>query len=745
MIRIVVLLCALACLATAFPTGVPKCEDARAQIEYAGKRKLELRGARGEKRVAARASAVEAYRAVHYHFPRELEARAEAAFREGELQRAGGHTDEAREAFANAAGLGAGTEFRARGRLELGHLYRRTHRWVDALSAYEQVVADEDAAPRHRDRASLWRARLQARLGRDREARASWERVARDGFDSFDRLEAFDAWALHLIERGDLEGAAGVLGLCGELLAERLAEETRHGERLRRTHARMPSVGRLKAAIDARRKLREAEEAERAKDARNASTRSAADISPVEALERTRTPLPWAPLRCATGPASRARHANGYAVGVEFEVRSGRGNVRLEVADDRLRLPTRVGASSPAVDSGAAARELDESGAFGDLSAARVDLLVVDGTRPEPPAELIEDLVARLAGAARLRVVLCTGTHDPRTAANLARAALWRERVGPLARGAEVIVHDARRDACRASGVTSRGTPVELAAKLASADRFVVLSDVKHHYFAGYSNAAKHFLPGCAALESVRANHSFALDPASCAGHHPWHPDPARRSNPVAEDICEALALALADRPAHAVVTIGAGGPLQWVGAGELREVSTRAFAACDRLGAFEAERAAIVIVETGGSPYDDDLYTAQRALELSRDVRAPAARVLWIAECAGGIGPPSAREHFVERLARPLAEARRADRANYALYSHKAVRFADYLASCDVALASRLPDDLVRRIHLEPAPDPNRLLAQWMAERPEANVLLVRGAAHRLHVARGVQLPMLR
>jgi len=734
-IRLIVMLCALACPAWTAPLGVPKCTDAAAQLEYAGKRKLELRGARGEARAAARERAVEAYRAVHYHFPRELHVRAEAAFREGELQRAGGHVDEAREAFENAASLGTGTEFRARGRLELGHLYRRAHRLVDALGAYELVAMDEDAAPRHRDRALLWRARLQARLGRGQEARVSWERVARDGFDCFDRLEAFDAWALHLIGRGDLEGAAGVLGLCGELLAERLDERTRRGERLRRTHARMKSIERLKTAIEARRKLREAEEAERKKS--GSGRRLEPACVPLELLERPRTPLPWRPVRCVADGRLRPAPPSAYAVRVEVELESGRDSLRLQIPADRLREPSRVGDAPSPVDIEAAARELEASGAFNGLGASHVDLLVVDGTRPEPPVELIEDLLAGLDGAARLRVVLCTGTHDPETPANLARVATWRERVRRLVPRAEVLIHDARSAVCRSHGMTSRGTPVELAATLDAADRFIVLSDVKHHYFAGYSNPAKHFLPGCASVEAVRANHSLALDPAACAGRHPWHPDPARRANPVAEDFCEALELTLAGRPAHALVTIGGGGPLTWVGGGELREVSARAFVACDQLGAFAAEPASIVVVETGGAPYDDDLYTAQRALELSRDVRAAGARVLWIADCGAGIGPPSARENFVERLAQPLAAARRADRASYQLYSHKAVRFADYLADCEVTLASRLPEDLVRSIHLEPTSDPNARLASWMAGFPDAYVLVIRGGAHRLHLAR--------
>ena len=258
MMRILILFasCVLVAFARVEVQSVQKCESARAQLEYAGKRKLDLRGTHGTDREAARERAVVAYRAVHYHFPRELAARAEAAFRAGELLRAGKRAKEARLSFEDAAQLGAGTEYRARGWLQVGHGYRRAHRMIDALGAYEKVALDPDAAPRHRDRALLWRARLQARLGRGKEARASWERVARKGFDSFDRVEAFDSWALHLIEHDDLEGAAGVLALCGELLAERLLEETRTGDRLRKVHAKMRSVPRLKSAVEARRKSR---------------------------------------------------------------------------------------------------------------------------------------------------------------------------------------------------------------------------------------------------------------------------------------------------------------------------------------------------------------------------------------------------------------------------------------------------------------------------------------------------------
>lgn len=312
--RLLTIALAITCIAWALPRGVPKCETATAQLEYASKRKLELRGTAGEERDAARERAIDAYRAVHYHFPRELLARAEAAFREGELQRAGGHSTAALEAFESAAALGVGSEFLARGRLEIGHLYRRANRLVDALGAYELVALNEDVAPRHRDRALLWRARLQARLGRAKEARASWEQVARHGFDCFDRIEAFDAWAMHLIDLGDLEGAAGVLGLCAEQLAPRLDEQTRFGERLRRTHARMPSIDRLKVAIEARRRLREA--AEQDKSANRRPDDQGSLQRPWRALERESALTRGALKQRGVGlgrPQLRAVHCASFA------------------------------------------------------------------------------------------------------------------------------------------------------------------------------------------------------------------------------------------------------------------------------------------------------------------------------------------------------------------------------------------------------------------------------------------------
>ena len=84
-----------------------------------------------------------------------------------------------------------------------------------------------------------------------------------------------------------------------------------------------------------------------------------------------------------------------------------------------------------------------------------------------------------------------------------------------------------------------RGTPIELSAAANDCDCFVVNSDMKPHYFAGYSNALKFFLPGVTSFAAVEANHALALAEGACAAHHAVHPDAGRRNNPLSADMLE--------------------------------------------------------------------------------------------------------------------------------------------------------------------------------------------------------------
>lgn len=240
--------------------AVQKFETPKAQLEHAQTLKKVLRGLEGEARDRARGEAVAAYRAVREYFGTEAALCSEAAFRAGELLRTADDFPGALAEFGIARDRGAGTDFRVRAMLEIGHVERRAKHAQPAIAAYEAVVADNASSARQKDEALLWMGRVYADLERFADARRVWQKVADKGDDPLDRIQAFDQIASVLIETADLEGAAGVLKRCNDALADVSQEETKLGERVRAALGSMRSVDQLARAIEKRKQNGDASE-----------------------------------------------------------------------------------------------------------------------------------------------------------------------------------------------------------------------------------------------------------------------------------------------------------------------------------------------------------------------------------------------------------------------------------------------------------------------------------------------------
>lgn len=240
--------------------GVPRLESSAAQLAHAASCRAAMRGTAGEALVSARASAIEAYRAVREHFAADARACAEASFRAGELLRAASDAAGAIAEFQLARELGAETPFRVRATLEIGHVHRRGERAADAMAAYESVLADTGAKPPQRDDASYWIGHVHQSEGRIEDARRAWKRVAEGAEDPLDRIRSWDCIALTFVASGDLEGAAGVVERCREALSEVAAEETRLGERVRDALSTMRVLDDLQRAVQERDAAREKQE-----------------------------------------------------------------------------------------------------------------------------------------------------------------------------------------------------------------------------------------------------------------------------------------------------------------------------------------------------------------------------------------------------------------------------------------------------------------------------------------------------
>jgi nickel-dependent lactate racemase len=204
-----------------------------------------------------------------------------------------------------------------------------------------------------------------------------------------------------------------------------------------------------------------------------------------------------------------------------------------------------------------------------------VCVLVEDHTRDAPHQTMISAIMPRLTQAANVQFIITTGTHEVDHPGNQAIVSMIRRAAKEIKLGKyDVMIHDCHGRDMLNVGVTSRGTPVIIDHAAVGHDVYVSLSDMKAHYFAGYSNAVKNFLPGVCAFATVEANHAMALNPRSTFGIHPLHPDPNRRDNPLADDMWEAMRIITKNSKVFLLAIVSNAKRVTWAGAGEVEPVT---------------------------------------------------------------------------------------------------------------------------------------------------------------------------
>ena len=418
---------------------------------------------------------------------------------------------------------------------------------------------------------------------------------------------------------------------------------------------------------------------------------------------------------------------------MRIDLRYGRSVVSLRVPDRNVQEIIRAWQGEQTHDPAGLLETVDsQAGAFREeVARRRVCVLLDDGTRDEPLADVLPRVCDVLRGSASVQFLICTGTHNADTPKNREiRREIEKAGKGAGLTVARIHTHDCQADEFIDAGCTSRGTQVLVNALAEEADVFLVVSDVKVHYFAGYSNPVKNFLPGITAFRTVEQNHSLALLDESTHGAHPWHPAPGRRDNPLAADQVEGMQLIAKGRPVYAMVMISAGKRLIWARFGPIREASAESFVVTDERNTRTVSPASRVVVSPGGFSNDEDLYTAQRALELTRAAVTDGGEILFLAACPNGIGAQHTLANFYNRLTAPLDEVIQSIQRDYVLYSHKPYKFAVLIRRLRrIWMHTQIPDPLVEAAHLHPAHAPQRVVDGWLAEQPDARILFIDGA----------------
>ena len=329
----------------------------------------------------------------------------------------------------------------------------------------------------------------------------------------------------------------------------------------------------------------------------------------------------------------------------------GEGVIELEIPEENLAgffQPKKRNSDAIDTDVLGDAVKRGQGGLIDQISGCSVGLLLPDGTRDLPLEDILPLMLPLLRDAQKVLFFICTGSHDAQTPSN-SRIVSTIQAQAALAGFVEyeVISHDCQTAAFSEIGVTRQGTEVLYNSRVDEVDVFVALSDIKHHYFSGYSNPIKNIVPGLCAFKTIEQNHSLTFDDRSRAGIHPWHPDNSRRDNPLAADQLEAMLSIVRGRSVWALSIISHLGVVQWADFGLAEVVSSRAFQQADDWNVHAAGPVDYMIVSPGGLPNDVDLYIAQRALELTTSVVRDGGQLLFLAACPGGIGSELTREHF--------------------------------------------------------------------------------------------------
>ena len=371
------------------------------------------------------------------------------------------------------------------------------------------------------------------------------------------------------------------------------------------------------------------------------------------------------------------------------------------------------------------------AGFFENVKEQILGVLLPDGTRDFPLDDIFPSLFPLFADAQKIIFFICTGTHNADTPENRSIV----EKIQAEAQRAaieeyDIVAHDCQQADFVSAGNTQRGTEILYNRCLQEPTIFLVLSDVKPHYFGGYSNPIKNFVPGLCAFKTVEQNHSWTMDDNSCAGVHPWHFDVALRDNPLAQDQFEAMMVIVQDRPVWAVVTLSSEGSIQWADFGPAQEVTAKAFLKTDADNCFMAEPVRKMIVSPGGLPHDVDLYIAQRALELTAGVVCDGGEILFLTACPNGVGSLRTKKQFYDKLICPLEKIEATGQKDYQLFSHKPWRLARLIRRLErLWFYSQIKASEIEKMHMTPCLNPQVVIDGWLDQNPEEKILIVDGA----------------
>ena len=310
---------------------------------------------------------------------------------------------------------------------------------------------------------------------------------------------------------------------------------------------------------------------------------------------------------------------------------------------------------------------------------------------------LLDEMNAAGIPDANMRIIFSLGTHRAMTEAEMA------EEVGAAVAARVKMYNTDCYDDRQFTffGTTSRGTKVGFNKLVTEADHIVCTGSIVHHFFAGYGGGRKAMLPGVAAYETIRHNHSMMFDPNAVIAR--------LEGNPVYLDQIEGVEMC---RPSFLLnVVLDDEKRFLKVFAGDYIAAHTEACKFVDQVYGAEVKREAdLVIASCGGYPKDINVYQLQKTMDNTWCAVREGETVIILGECREGSG--SAHYEQMMRECKTPERVEAALRAKFEIGAHKAYAVTRLMKKAEFILVSGMDPDFSRMLLFTPAQTVEEALA---------------------------------
>ncbi len=276
--------------------------------------------------------------------------------------------------------------------------------------------------------------------------------------------------------------------------------------------------------------------------------------------------------------------------------------------------------------------------------------------------------------------------------------------------GISVVEHTRRSTTIIEVGTTSGKTNVEVNSNFVGADLHIVVGDVRIDPYTGFGGAHSTILPGISGQSTVEENRRRAFEENAAPG--------VIEANSVLADVMEAARLSRVDIAVNLIPN--PNGRLLKAFSGGVEESWRRAVQELGDSYKVKADsNADIIVISSGGSKFDFDLYHGIWALHSASLVAKKGATIILLAECSEGLGVDG-----ISKLSHidSLSELRR----RYLLGGEVVHLIKSTLRRNEVVLVSALPDHVAEPLGFSGERTANEGLSTVVARRRGKRTLVV-------------------